>query len=179
MEQFASPSSQAWSQDDLRQYLSQRLIGDKGKPVPGTEGMRIEQIEDDILRGGRFRVFLWTFSVLIMSFQRTSGMRYYRSGQGCGGTAWGWTLLSAVVGWWGIPWGIFLTIHSIYRNCMGGKDVTGELLANVVGPERARGILARARQPQADIALWLLRIAVMAVVLNFAVIIYLAVNSSK
>ncbi|MBL9133895.1 MAG: hypothetical protein JNG86_21970 [Verrucomicrobiaceae bacterium] len=179
MEQLPTPSPQAWSQDDLRQYLSQPLIGDKGRPVPGTEHMTIEQVEDDILKGGRFRVFLWTFSIVIMSFQRSSGLRYYRSGQGCGGAAWGYTLLSSVVGWWGIPWGIFFTIHAIYRNCLGGKDVTADVLGNVLGPARAQSILARAQKPGADIALWLLRILAMGAVLNIVVVIVMAVYTAK
>ena len=179
MNSAAPQSSNAtWSQEDVNAFLQQPML-DGGRPVAGTEGMSIQQIEDDVLRGGRFRVFLWNFSVIVMSFQRSSALRYYRSNQSCGAAAWGWTLLSSVIGWWGIPWGIFFTFHTIYRNCMGGKDLTPEILAAFVGQQRANSVMAKAQKPPMDILLWLLRILVLAVVLNIAVIIYLAIHSGN
>lgn len=151
----------ASSQEDVFVYLSRPLLGKNGRPLAGTEGMTLHQIEDDVLRGGRFRIFRYNFSLVIISFQRSSGIQYIRSGHGPGAHAWPWTLLSMVVGWWGIPWGIFFTIHTLYTNCMGGKDVTRELLAAVLGPQRAADVMAQALKPQADILLWLLRIFVL------------------
>jgi hypothetical protein len=158
------------TQQDVQNYLNQPLLNE-GRPVPGTEGMTIAQIEDDILRGGRFRVFLWNFSIIIMSFQRSSALRYYRSGQSCGLAAWGYTLLSIIVGPWGIPWGIFFTINSIFRNCLGGKDVTGGLLNGLIGPQRAHSVMTKAQKPQMDIALWLLRIVILAQLVGFALML--------
>lgn len=171
-----SPATVAWSEQDVNAYLNQPMM-DGQRPLAGTEGMTIQQIEDDILRGGRFRVFLWNFSIVVMSFQRSSALRYYRSNQSCGAAAWGWTLLSSVIGWWGIPWGIFFTLQTIYTNCMGGKDMTGDILAAFVGQQRANSVMSKAQKPSMDILLWLLRILVLAGVMNIAVIIYLAINS--
>lgn len=159
----------------MKAYLNLPLL-ENGRPVAGTEGMTLEQIEDDILRGGRFRIFLWNFSIIVLSFQRNSGLRYVRSGYGAGVLAWPWTLLSLCVGWWGIPWGIFFTIRTLYTNCLGGKDVTSEVVASVVGPQRAEGIMARANKPQADIALWLLRIVVLMIPLSLGVAIFHAMR---
>jgi hypothetical protein len=41
------------------------------------------------------------------------------------------TLLSLVLGWWGIPWGPIYTIQSVVINFQGGKDVTKEVLASM------------------------------------------------
>ncbi|MCF7789282.1 MAG: hypothetical protein K9N47_24385 [Prosthecobacter sp.] len=163
-----------WSEDDVSAYLNQPLL-DKGRPMAGTEGMSIQQIEDDVLRGGRFRIFRYNFSVIVMSFQRGTEMRYFRAGQGTGAHAWPWTLLSMVVGWWGFPWGILFTFQTIYTNCMGGKDVTPELLGAIVGPQRATGIMAQAHKPQADMMLWLLRIFVLLIPLG----IYAAIAGAE
>lgn len=149
-----------WTQEDVNHYLSQPLLN-KGRPVSGTEGMNIQQIEDDVLRGGRFRIFRYNFSIVVMSFQRGSDIQYIRAGHGSGAHAWPWTLLSMMVGWWGIPWGIFFTVQTLWTNCMGGLDVTTEMLTSVVGPQRATGIMAQAQKPRADILLWLLRILVL------------------
>lgn len=165
------PTTQtAWSDDDVAAYLNRPLL-DNNKPVSGTEGMTLQQIEDDVLRGGRFRVLRWNFSVIIMSFQRSAGLRYIRSTDGPGLYAWPWTLLSMVVGWWGIPWGIFFTIGTLYTNCMGGKDVTADLLASVVGQERSSSIMTRAVRPEPDIWLWLLRIFVLSIPVGIGVAI--------
>ena len=40
-----------------------------------------------------------------------------------------YTLISLLLGWWGIPWGPVYTIGSIFNNPTGGKDVTGDVLA--------------------------------------------------
>lgn len=180
---MSTPSSlpttaDAWSQDDINAYLNSPLL-DKGRPVAGTEGMSIQQIEDDVLRGGRFRIFRYNFSIIVMSFQRGSGLRYIRAGHGAGAYAWPWTVLSLLVGWWGIPWGIFFTIQTLYTNCMGGMDMTTDLLSSIVGPERATGIMARAQKPQADILLWLLRIFVLLIPLSIFAVIAGVEHSSR
>ncbi|WP_395739212.1 hypothetical protein [Prosthecobacter sp.] len=137
--------------------------------------MSIQQIEEDVLRGGRFRIFRYNFSVIVMSFQRGSDVRYFRTGQGIGAHAWPWTLLSLAVGWWGIPWGILFTIQTLFTNCMGGKDVTLELLTAVLGQQRAAATMARAAKPKADIWLWCLRIFILLIPLS----IFAAVASAE
>lgn len=158
-----------WTEKDVQDYLNRPLV-DQGRPFPGTAGMTLAQIEDDILRGGRFRVFMWNFSIIVMSFQRGSSVRYYRSGESCGLAAWGYTLLSMLIGPWGLPWGIFFTIHTMYRNCLGGKDVTAELLNSLLGPQRAQSVMNKAQKPQTDIVLWLLRIVILSIPVALALL---------
>jgi hypothetical protein len=42
-----------------------------------------------------------------------------------------YTLISLVLGWWGIPWGLIFTPAAIFTNLCGGKDVTQDVLATV------------------------------------------------
>jgi len=43
-----------------------------------------------------------------------------------------YTLISAVAGWWGIPWGFVYTPQAIYRNLKGGyRQTVRELLPNL------------------------------------------------
>jgi hypothetical protein len=37
-------------------------------------------------------------------------------------------LLSFVLGWWGIPFGLIYTVQSIYRNLSGGIDHTAAVM---------------------------------------------------
>lgn len=175
----AASAPVAWSEEEVRAYLNRPLL-DQGRPVSGTEGMTLQQIEDDVLRGGRFRVFRYNFSIVIMSFMRSSGLKYIRAGHGPGAQAWPWTVFSVLVGWWGIPWGVIYTIQTLYTNCMGGKDVTAEVLGSVVGAQRAAGIVAKAAQPHSDILLWLLRIFVLLIPLSiFAAIASVETNHHR
>jgi hypothetical protein len=43
-----------------------------------------------------------------------------------------YTLISALFGWWGIPWGVIYTPQAIYRNFCGGyRQTIAELLPTV------------------------------------------------
>lgn len=158
-------------------YLNQPVLSG-GKVVSGTHGMTIAQVEEDVLRGGRFLMFSWNFSVLIMSFRRASPLTYVRSDQWVGPRALLWTIPSFFVGWWGIPWGIVFTIQSFYRNSVGGHDVTSEVMQSLVGPQRASGIMARVGKRPADPVLWLLRLACIAVPLAIISLFVFAVNDA-
>ena len=41
------------------------------------------------------------------------------------------TLLSLLLGWWGIPWGPIYTIQSLWVNLKGGRDVTQEIMPSM------------------------------------------------
>ena len=160
-------------QISLEEYLS-RPVYDGGKIVSGTEGMSLGAVEDDILQGGRFVIFLWNFSLVILSFRRGSSLTYVRSSEWVGPKSLMWSLLSLCIGPWGIPWGVIFTITSLYTNCKGGKDVTPEVLKAVLGNERAAGILARRPAPKADPILWFLRIICLTPLIMIA---YFAISS--
>ncbi len=61
-----------------------------------------------------------------------------------------------MVGWWGIPWGIFYTIGALWKNASGGIEVTGPVIATWIGPERAGALLHQRPKPPVG-GLWLLR----------------------
>jgi hypothetical protein len=97
--------------------------------IKGIEGMSSEEIDLEIRRGGKFVVFLYTISVLIMTFRRGSDVYFVRSGESAVGKGLSYTLLTLLAGWWGIPWGPIYTIGSLITNLSGGKDVTSEIVA--------------------------------------------------
>jgi hypothetical protein len=74
---------------------------------------------------------------------RGSSIYFIRAGHSAAGKALGYSLISLLFGWWGIPWGPIWTIATIVTNCRGGRDVTGELLASMV---QAQGIAPRGQE---------------------------------
>ncbi|MDB6031363.1 MAG: hypothetical protein JWM16_1701 [Verrucomicrobiales bacterium] len=113
--------------------------------VPNSDVARManDELEREILAGGRYVIFTYCFSVLIMSFKRPSDVIYLKPGESGFLQAFSYSLISLVAGWWGIPWGPIWTISTIFTNAHGGKDVTPEVLSQRLGPARASAILAQ------------------------------------
>jgi len=97
----------------------------------GIEGRSPAQLADEVRRGGRFVFYQYCFSVLIMSFKRASPIYYIAPGQSQVTPGLLWSGLSFLVGWWGFPWGFVWTPMVIYKNFMGGTDVTMEALSDL------------------------------------------------
>lgn len=93
--------------------------------------MTSAEIRQEIQTGGKFVVFQYTISIIVMTFRRNSNIYFIRSGEGTFGKSIGCTLISLLLGWWGIPWGPIYTIGSIFTNLSGGKDITGEVLSSI------------------------------------------------
>ena len=97
----------------------------------GIEGRSPAMLADEVRRGGRFVFYQYCFSVLVMSFRRPSPIIYIPPGQSRVTPGLLWSGISFLVGWWGFPWGFIWTPMVIYRNLVGGTDVTAEALADL------------------------------------------------
>jgi hypothetical protein len=100
------------------------------KKIVGTEGMSREQIRAEVLRGAKFVVFQYCVSAVFVTFRRSSNVHLIRPGDGTGGRALPYTLVSLVLGWWGVPWGPIWTVATVYRNSRGGRDVTAQVIGS-------------------------------------------------
>ena len=83
--------------------------------------------------GSRYVVYQYCVSIGILSFKRSSGIKTIGPGQNRVVPGLPYTMISLVVGWWGIPWGPFWTIQTAARNFRGGIDVT-----NLLAPPAAQ-----------------------------------------
>ncbi|MBN1917433.1 MAG: hypothetical protein JW889_05950 [Verrucomicrobia bacterium] len=97
--------------------------------VVGLEGLSDEQVRQELERGARFVLFQYCISLFVVTFKRSSGIYFVRAGEGVASRAFGYSLISLLLGWWGIPWGPIWTIATLVTNAGGGKDVTADLLA--------------------------------------------------
>lgn len=99
--------------------------------VIGIEGMTAEEIRNEITRGGIFVVYQYCFSIIVMTFVRSSSIHFIKSGQDRAAKAAPFTLLTWLFGWWGIPWGPIRTIQTLMVNNSGGKDVTQAIISSI------------------------------------------------
>ena len=92
------------------------------KNLPETE------IRYELQRGGRVVSYQYCISVILISFRRSSKLFLIREGESKSAKGLPYTLLSCLLGWWGIPWGPIWTVSTIVKNFRGGIDVTDEIM---------------------------------------------------
>jgi hypothetical protein len=98
--------------------------------IKGLEGLSGERVADEIARGGRFVVYQFAISIIIMTFMRPSKITFVRAGENRITKGLGYTILTLLLGWWGIPWGPIRSIQALITNFQGGKDVTPQIMAS-------------------------------------------------
>ena len=89
------------------------------------------ELQEEIQQGGKFVMYQYCISILVITFKRFSNIYFISHEQNAAVKGLPFTLLSLILGWWGIPWGPIYTIQSIWVNLSGGKDVTQEVLASM------------------------------------------------
>jgi hypothetical protein len=95
--------------------------------IKNTEGLTIAEIQNEINKGGKFVIYQYCVSIVIMTFKRPTDIYFIRADENPLTKGLPYSLISFVVGWWGIPWGPIYTIGSLIKNFGGGKDVTNEI----------------------------------------------------
>ncbi|MDY0020836.1 MAG: hypothetical protein RBT47_12645 [Anaerolineae bacterium] len=99
--------------------------------INGLEGVTHAQLNEELQMGGKFVVYLYCISVIILTFKRSSNIFFIPAGKNAALKGLPYTLLTLIVGWWGIPWGPIYTVQSLITNLGGGKDVTAEVMASL------------------------------------------------
>ena len=96
--------------------------------VVGIQGLSEQQIDDELHQGSKFVIYQYCVSILILTFRRSSNIHFIRASENAVCKGLPYSLISLFLGWWGIPWGPIYTLESFFRNFMGGKDVTQEMI---------------------------------------------------
>jgi hypothetical protein len=96
--------------------------------IKGVEGMTVANIQDEVLRGGKFVTYTYCISFIMMSIKRSSGIYFIKSEENSFLSGTPFTLISLLLGWWGIPWGIIYTLECLFKNTNGGQDVTDKVM---------------------------------------------------
>lgn len=96
--------------------------------IIGIEGLSAAEIQSEIARGGKFVTFHYCISIVILSFKQVSDVHFIREGESTFKKSIGYTIAALLLGWWGIPFGIFWTLEALFYNLGGGKNVTKDIL---------------------------------------------------
>jgi hypothetical protein len=95
--------------------------------IRGLEGLAPADLEKELKAGGRFVFFEYSISLVAVSLRRPTDIYFLRHGQYAWVRGLPYTVLSFLLGWWGLPWGFIYTPLAIFTNLTGGRDVTAEV----------------------------------------------------
>ncbi len=105
--------------------MSQEII------IKNIEGLSENQIRDLVNKGGKFVIYTYCISIVIMTFKRSSNIHFIKPGNSAITPGLGLLFISLILGWWGLPWGPIYTIGSIFNILTGGKDVNYEVISYI------------------------------------------------
>ncbi len=92
--------------------------------IDGLAGLSNEEIDWELRNGAKFVVYHYCVSIIVWSFFRTSQVHFIRSNESAVWKGMKYTLLSLLLGWWGVPFGPIFTIIAIVINLFGGRNMT-------------------------------------------------------
>jgi hypothetical protein len=91
------------------------------------EKLSLEEVRHQLARGGRLVFFEFCVSLVFVSLRCPSEVYLLRPGERGLVRGLPFTVLSLLLGWWGVPWGPIYTPLTLLTNLSGGRDVTEEL----------------------------------------------------
>ncbi|MCQ2208823.1 MAG: hypothetical protein MJZ34_00870 [Paludibacteraceae bacterium] len=98
--------------------------------IIGLDNMSAEEFKKELEKGGKFVMFPYAISIIVMTFKRSSDIYFVKADDSAIKYGYKYLLISLLLGWWGVPWGPVYTVQSIV-NAFSGKDVTKEVLEEI------------------------------------------------
>jgi hypothetical protein len=92
--------------------------------IKGIDNLSLAEIDAEVEAGGRFVYYQYCISLLLVSFRRASPIVFLRADDRGMVRGLPYTLMSLLLGWWGLPWGVIYTLMAVFSNLAGGHDVT-------------------------------------------------------
>jgi hypothetical protein len=93
----------------------------------GLEGLNEEEVEAELAAGGRLVYYEYCISLIFLTLRRPTEIFFLRPGELGLVRGLPYSLVSLLLGWWGIPWGIIYTPLTLITNFSGGRDVTAQV----------------------------------------------------
>jgi len=99
--------------------------------IKNFNGNDLDDYQFEIDRGGKFVIYQYCISVIFFSVKQSTGIYLVRGKESSPLKGLKYSLLSFVLGWWGIPWGPIYTIQCLFNNFKGGEDVTSQVMHEI------------------------------------------------
>lgn len=96
--------------------------------IHGIEQLTVQDVQDEVASGGKFVIYTYCFSIIVMSFKRGTDIYFVKSNENRFAKSLPWFFITLIFGWWGFPWGIIYSFGCLGTCIGGGKDVTNEVM---------------------------------------------------
>lgn len=107
--------------------------------IRGLENCTPDQLEEVVAGGGRLVFYEYCISLIFITLRRPSDVFFLKRGELGLVRGLPYTLISLLLGWWGLPWGVVYTPLVLLTNLGGGRDVTHQILDLGTGGNFSRG----------------------------------------
>ena len=97
--------------------------------INGLENMSGAELSAELQKGGKFVAYEYCISIVVLTFFRSSIVTLVKADEYAVTKGLGYTVLTFLLGWWGIPWGPIRSVQALITNFKGGKDVTERVVA--------------------------------------------------
>jgi hypothetical protein len=100
--------------------------------ILGINSLTVSQLDAELAAGGRVVFYEYCISFVFFTLRHPSPIYFLRAQQ------WSWprglpySLVTLLLGWWGLPWGMIYTPLTLLTNLAGGRDITAEVRAKVL-----------------------------------------------
>lgn len=99
--------------------------------IKNIDGLSGEQLRNLVSQGGKFVMYKYCISIVVMTFNRPTSVYFIAPGKSRVVPGLGFLFINLILGWWGIPWGPIYTLGNIGSILTGGKDVTSEIMSSI------------------------------------------------
>jgi hypothetical protein len=96
--------------------------------IHGIANLSPEERAREEARGGRYVFYEYCISLIFITLRKPTGVYFLRAGELGVVRGLPYTLVSLLLGWWGLPWGVIYTPLTLFTNLSGGRDVTEQVL---------------------------------------------------
>jgi hypothetical protein len=127
-ESFLKSVQEAEAEDDR---LTKEEILEIIRKISGMESATTDLVQYEVEHGGRFVFYKFCISLIIITWECNSELRFIRGGESAVLKGLPFSMISLLLGWWGIPWGPINTIGTLVTNFSGGVDVTDGLISSL------------------------------------------------
>ena len=99
----------------------------KYKTINNIRGMSIDDVNQEVGNGGRFVVFPYYISLVVVSFDERSDVYLIKKGESSLKHGIGYILITLFLGWWSLK-GLVTSLVVLGTNFNGGEDITADVL---------------------------------------------------
>jgi hypothetical protein len=95
--------------------------------LDGLEHLPPGELQAALAAGARLVFYEFCISFVFLTLRCPTGVRLLQPGEYGVVRGLPYALVSLLLGWWGLPWGIIYTPLTIFTNLCGGHDVTEQV----------------------------------------------------